>query len=220
MNLLKSVACTCSRLASTLHLCYGKVRRFCATKTPPPPPQVFAPWADQSYFAKVGPLRARVKSAKVRATAYVYDPRVVGSRASCPRCGLAPATLRTGNRDDGVTPFGLHGRLMLRRVRCFPSGHFRNLRGHNTATTQPPRCCIQCNNMVKNQKQDARTTQPLKGVLKAQMGPPKQQALPPPTPVPSAPVPLAEKQVFRKSRRRKSPAALRNPEMERALRLT
>jgi hypothetical protein len=74
-------------------------------------------------------------------------------------------------------------------------------------------------NMVKNQKQDARTTQPLKGVLKAQMGPPKQQALPPPTPVPSAPVPLAEKQVFRKSRRRKSPAALRNPEMERALRL-
>ena len=51
------------------------------------------------------------------------------------------------------------------------------------------------------------------------MPPPKQAALPPPTPVPSAPVPLAEKQVFRKGRRRKSPAALRNPEMERALRL-
>jgi type II secretory pathway component PulM len=30
---------------------------------------------------------------------------------------------------------------------------------------------------------------------------------------------LAENQVFRKERRRKSPAALRNPEMERALRL-
>ena len=61
------------------------------------------------------------------------------------------------------------------------------------------------------------TPAPLRSTLP--VPPPKQQAVPPPTPVPSAPVPLAEKQVFRKSRRRKSPAALRNPEMERALRL-
>ena len=46
------------------------------------------------------------------------------------------------------------------------------------------------------------------------MPPPKQQAFPPPTPVPQAPAPLAKKQV-RKGRL----AALRNAEMERALRL-
>ena len=48
------------------------------------------------------------------------------------------------------------------------------------------------------------------------MGPPKQQALPP-TPVPPAPAPLAKKQV--RKGRLKSPAALRNAAMERALRL-
>ena len=48
------------------------------------------------------------------------------------------------------------------------------------------------------------------------MGPPKQQALPP-TPVPPAPAPLAKKQV--RKGRLKSLAALRNAEMERALRL-
>jgi hypothetical protein len=49
------------------------------------------------------------------------------------------------------------------------------------------------------------------------MPPPKQQALPPPTPVPPAPAPLAKKQV--RKGRLKSLAALRNAEMERALRL-
>ena len=48
------------------------------------------------------------------------------------------------------------------------------------------------------------------------MGPPKQQAFPP-TPVPPAPAPLAKKQV--RKGRLKSLAALRNAEMERALRL-
>ena len=48
------------------------------------------------------------------------------------------------------------------------------------------------------------------------MGPPKQQAFPP-TPVPPAPAPLAKKQV--RKGRLKSPAALRNAAMERALRL-
>ena len=49
------------------------------------------------------------------------------------------------------------------------------------------------------------------------MPPPKQQAFPPPTPVPPAPAPLAKKQV--RKGRLKSLAALRNAEMERALRL-
>jgi hypothetical protein len=48
----------------------AKVRRFMRNvqrRPPPPPPQVFAPW--RTKVAKVGPLRARVKSAKV-----VSDP--------------------------------------------------------------------------------------------------------------------------------------------------
>jgi hypothetical protein len=59
----------------------AKVRRFCATKTPPPP-QVFAP-RGRTKVAKVGPLRARVKSAKVPDPALTsYDPRVgTGRRA-------------------------------------------------------------------------------------------------------------------------------------------
>ena len=48
----------------------AKVRRFCATKTSPPPPPRSS-LRGRTKVAKVGPLRARVKSAKVRPTPYV-----------------------------------------------------------------------------------------------------------------------------------------------------
>jgi len=60
------------------------------------------------------------------------------------------------------------------------------------------------------------TPAPLRSALPAP--PPKQEAIPPPAPVPPTLAPLAKKQVFRKGRL-KGPAALRNAEMERALRL-
>jgi hypothetical protein len=66
-NLLKSV--TCSRLASTLLKYVGSAQRR------PPPPRCSL--RGRTKVAKVGPLRARVKSAKVRPTPYVYYPPVV-----------------------------------------------------------------------------------------------------------------------------------------------
>ena len=60
------------------------------------------------------------------------------------------------------------------------------------------------------------TPAPLRSALP--VPPPKQEAIPPPAPVPPTLAPLAKKQVFRKGRL-KGPAALRNAEMERALRL-
>jgi len=61
----------------------AKLRRFCATKTPPPPPLF------PGLRSVGGPKllkwglshRARVKSAKARPTPYVYDPRVKPGRA-------------------------------------------------------------------------------------------------------------------------------------------
>ena len=50
----------------------AKVRRFCATKTSPPRSSL----RGRTKVAKLGPLQARVKSAKVRPTPYVYYPPV------------------------------------------------------------------------------------------------------------------------------------------------
>jgi hypothetical protein len=58
------------RLASTL-LKYTSVLR---NEDPPDPPPPRSSLRGRTKVAKVGPLRARVKSAKVRPTPYVYYP--------------------------------------------------------------------------------------------------------------------------------------------------
>jgi hypothetical protein len=86
----------------------AKVSRFCTTKThlPPPPPGLRS--AERTKVGKVGPLRARVKSAQVRPTPYVYYPPVM-SAFGCPMTGRRPRIT-----PEDATPAAVHTSCVYR----------------------------------------------------------------------------------------------------------